>query len=350
MSTSVGTISLDMVLNSSRFHRQLGNIQNQANVTGQKMAASFKKVGAAVAAAFSTAMIAKFGKECVNLANIQTEAETKLTTIMKQRMQAADKSIQKIKDYASAQQQLGVVRELAFSAFDRFCIEKGINIPVKNFSGFNNGKILTGKMTYDLVKSVIRDDEVVSEILKAYCELNACFGLIDSEGALKFITLYKQQSNQTAKKDVDETISEYTDLEFEEYVTRPINRIRFSENKNGHSDYGFSTDRQSWYISDNIITKSCINASELVTAFKPGNSKNNYIFYDLYSYRPFSADVLSRWWLEPGDKVRIKTGYNDTEYVESFVFERTIKGINGMKVTIKSHGEEFLGKDEISNE
>ena len=62
MSTSVGTISLDMVLNGTNFRKQLSNVQNQANSASQKMAASFKKVGAAVAAAFSTAMITKFAK------------------------------------------------------------------------------------------------------------------------------------------------------------------------------------------------------------------------------------------------------------------------------------------------
>ena len=88
---------------------------------------------------------------------------------------------------------------------------------------------------------------------------------------------------------------------------------------------------------------------ELVTAFN-NNNGNNYIFYDLYSYRPFSADVFARWWLEPGDKVKIKTGYDDTETVESFVFERTIKGINGMRVTLKAQGTEFIGKDEIESD
>lgn len=107
--TSVGTISLNMVLNSAGFKRSIQNAQSQVNASSQKMAASFKKVGAAIAATFSAAMIKKFGQECITAANVQTEAETKLTTVMKQRMKATDKGIQKIKDYASAQQELGVV-------------------------------------------------------------------------------------------------------------------------------------------------------------------------------------------------------------------------------------------------
>lgn len=85
MSTSVGTISLDMVLNGTKFKKQLGNMQNQANSASQKMAASFKKIGASVAAAFSTAMIAKFGKSCIDLgsdlAEVQNVVDVTFTTM-----------------------------------------------------------------------------------------------------------------------------------------------------------------------------------------------------------------------------------------------------------------------------
>lgn len=85
MSTSVGTISLDMVLNGTNFRKQLSNVQNQANAASQKMAASFKKIGAAVAVAFSTAMIAKFGKSCIDLgsdlAEVQNVVDVTFTTM-----------------------------------------------------------------------------------------------------------------------------------------------------------------------------------------------------------------------------------------------------------------------------
>lgn len=217
-------------------------------------------------------------------------------------------------------------------------------------SNFNDDTIL--KMDYDTVKSVVNDKMVITDLLKAYCELNACFAIINNCGDLVFKKLYKETSESTEKKSVDEEISAYADLSFEEYITCPINKIRFKYNKDSIFNYGFSDDKQSWYVSDNIITSCCnyVSVSNLVGAFWKNNGDNNiknYIFNDLYSYRPFSADIFARWWLEPGDKVGIKTGYDDTEIVESFIFERTIKGINGMRVTLKSQGTEFLGKDEI---
>lgn len=212
---------------------------------------------------------------------------------------------------------------------------------------FNDEKIL--KLNYDIVKSVIQDNMVVTDLLKAYCELNACFGIINSNGNLVFKKLYEYDETASAnkQKSVDEEITAYADLNFEEYITAPIRLVKFKYNKDQYFGWGFSSEKASRYISDNIITSCCSDITELVKAFLQESNALNYIFNDLYSYRPFSADVFARWWLEPGDKVKIKTGYDDTETIESFVFERTIKGINGMRVTLKAQGTEFIGKDEM---
>lgn len=240
------------------------------------------------------------------------------------------------------------LRQLVFNALDQVDIAIDRNIPRNILWQFNDGNVLN--ITSNLAESVASDNMVVTDILKAYCELNACYAVIDPTGRLVTKCLYNQiTSSETDTKSVNESILGYLDLEFEEYVTQPINRIRFSENKNGHFDYGYSANKQSWYVSDNLITKCCSSAQKFVVAFSNGKG-NNYIFNHLYSYRPFSAEVSGRWWIEPGDKVRIYTGYSDTHTIESFVFERTIKGINGMKINLKSKGTEFLGKDVIEDE
>lgn len=61
------------------------------------------------AAAFSIGAIVQFGKETLEASKAQTEAETKLETIMRQRMKSTDAEIQKIKDLTAAQQKLGVI-------------------------------------------------------------------------------------------------------------------------------------------------------------------------------------------------------------------------------------------------
>lgn len=73
--TTVGTIGLNMVLNSAGFKRSMQNVQSQANTASQKMAASFRKIGASIAAAFSAKMIASFGKSCIDLGSDLAEVQ-----------------------------------------------------------------------------------------------------------------------------------------------------------------------------------------------------------------------------------------------------------------------------------
>ena len=108
-SNSVGQIALDLGLNSAGFNKQLSGINSMANKASGAISSSFKKIAAAAAAAFSVKAIVNFGQECIKAAGVQTEAETKLTTVMRQRMNATDETVQSVKDYASAQQELGVV-------------------------------------------------------------------------------------------------------------------------------------------------------------------------------------------------------------------------------------------------
>lgn len=205
------------------------------------------------------------------------------------------------------------------------------------FTGFNDSNELSLKL--DLVKSVFNDKTTIADLLSAYCELNACFAIMSGEGKIKFIQILNSKT---------EVVDNYSNLDFEEYTTRSINLIKFKYNKDSYFSYGHTEEeKQSWYISDNIITACCTDIAGIVTSFND-NKGNNYIFYNLYAYRPFKADVYGRWWLECGDKVSIKTGFTDTETVDSFILERTLKGTNGMRVRLTAEGTEYLGKDEIN--
>lgn len=73
--TTVGTIGLNMVLNSAGFRRSLQNVQSQANTAGTRISNSFKKIGTAIAAAFSAKMIASFGKSCMDLGSDLAEVQ-----------------------------------------------------------------------------------------------------------------------------------------------------------------------------------------------------------------------------------------------------------------------------------
>lgn len=100
-----GTILVD----NEKANKSISKTESQAKGSSDGMASAFKKVGTALTAAFSVQKILQFGQACIDAYNVQVEAEQKLETIMKQRFNATDQSIQSVKDYASAIQNVGVV-------------------------------------------------------------------------------------------------------------------------------------------------------------------------------------------------------------------------------------------------
>lgn len=75
MSTNVGEIDLELLLSSNKFNKQLGNVQNIANKSGGAIASSFKKIGIAVATAFSVSKLVSFSKECIELGSNVAEVQ-----------------------------------------------------------------------------------------------------------------------------------------------------------------------------------------------------------------------------------------------------------------------------------
>lgn len=189
MADSIGQIMLDLGLNQKSFNRQLNNINGLAQNASNKISSSFKKIGVAVAAAFSVKAISAFAKQCTAAADLQTLAEARLTTVMKQRMKATDSSIKKVKEYASAQQELGVVgdevqlagaQQLAtflkeeeslkalIPAMNNLAVQQnGVNVTSENMTNIGNlmGKAMQGQVAA-LTRVGITFDEAQEKILK----------------------------------------------------------------------------------------------------------------------------------------------------------------------------------------
>lgn len=180
-----GTILID----NDKANQSLHKTDQQAQSSGNKISSTFKKVGLAVAAGFSIAKIKDFAKGCMDAAAVQAEAELKLETIMKQRMKASDKSIQSVKDLASAQQKLGVVGDevqlmgaqqlstflntdkslkTLIPAMNNLAVQqKGVNVSSGDMVNIGNmmGKVMQGQ-TGALKKVGITFDAAQEKILK----------------------------------------------------------------------------------------------------------------------------------------------------------------------------------------
>ena len=150
-------------------------------------------------------------------------------------------------------------------------------------------------------------------------------------------------------------ISSYSDLKYDDFITKQIKYIQFYSHPSGSKWYKVyypNHEEYSHYISENPLTQALGDTNELKPLVRnfcgdSGFSTDgvNRIFHDVYEYRPFTASIFNRWWVQVGDRVRIPTTDEDVPYVESIVFSRTIKGINGMTVEIEAQGVEVFGKE-----
>ena len=178
-----------VLIDNSKANESLKKTDQQAESSGNKMSSAFKKIGAAMVAAFSIQKIKQFGEECIEAYKVQAEAETKLETVMKQRMKSSDASIQSVKDFASAQQELGVVgdevqlagaQQLAtflktdtalktlIPAMNNLAVQQnGVNVSSGNMVSIGNlmGKVMNGS-TSALSKVGISFTEAQEKVLK----------------------------------------------------------------------------------------------------------------------------------------------------------------------------------------
>ncbi len=101
MSTNVGAIDLDLVLNSSKFNSQLKNVNNQASQASNAIAGSMKKIGVAVLAAFSVKAVVSFGKECLKVATETSNAWIGLNSILTGQGKSFNNAKSFIQDYVA---------------------------------------------------------------------------------------------------------------------------------------------------------------------------------------------------------------------------------------------------------
>ena len=213
------------------------------------------------------------------------------------------------------------------------------------------------------------DDVILEEIglsgkdvITAICEINGCFGHIGRDGNFCYIYLpqnvqglypagflhpgkvpteydylFQSESGNLYPQDAkgfEIGISNYVTCEYEDYHTKSINKLQIRQEEN---DIGViwqdekATSDNCYTIQGNFLVYGK-SSKELSTI-----AKNIYEKIKNVIYRPFSADCVGNLCLEVGDPVRISTTYSP---VESYILKRTLKGIQALRDSYSSSGNE----------
>lgn len=182
------------------------------------------------------------------------------------------------------------------------------------------------------------------EVLSCICEINACMGHMGRDGTFHYIYLEQEIQGLYPRNDLypaDDLFPRnpkstqigkgfYVTATYEDYLVKTINKLQIREQKN---DIGVivGTGDNAYVIEDNFLVYGK-GSKELKGIAKNILSKIRGIIY-----RPFTADCKGNPCLEVGDAVRLPTKY---ELIESYIFKRTLKGIQALRDDLEADGEE----------
>lgn len=198
------------------------------------------------------------------------------------------------------------------------------------------------------------------DVITAICEINGCFGHIGRDGKLHYIylpqdiqglypsnTLYPDRAPEYLPQfatghlypqDPKSTrigTDRYIKCQYEDFIVKGIDKLQIRKEE-GDIGTVYGTGENVYIIEGNFLV------------YGKGNDELNDIAGNIFGkirgimYRPFSCEAIGNPCLEVGDPVRLPTKH---EFIETYIFTRTLKGIQSLRDNYTSSGEEKRSKN-----
>lgn len=202
-----------------------------------------------------------------------------------------------------------------------------------------------------VVSKTIQPEELSGKVVaEAICEINGCFGHIGRDGKMQYIELKQgiigiYPSNELFPSDelfprsaTGEFISKQTYVppcEYESHLVQGITGLQIRKEEN---DVGVTvgTSENQYVIQNNFLVYGK-SSDELTTI-----ANNIMEKIRMLVYRPFRVKAKGNPCLEVGDAVRLNTS---EQKIESYIMQRTIKGVQQMFDEYTAKGREYLGNN-----
>lgn len=205
---------------------------------------------------------------------------------------------------------------------------------------------------YMKVERTIAPEQISGkDIITAICEINGCFGHIGRDGKFHWIYLPQEIQGLYPANDLypaDDLFPRnpkgekvgangtYITVDWQDFITKSINKIQIRQEENDigkiYPDTPINDSDNSYIIENNFLVYGK-SSNELLPIAQNLLSKIAGI-----EYRPMTnSDIKGNLCFEVGDPIRIGTKY---ELVETYIFERTLKGIQSLRDSFKSNGVE----------
>lgn len=187
----------------------------------------------------------------------------------------------------------------------------------------------------DLVlKRTIEKDQISgADIIKAICELNGCFGVINNVGEFRYKGLPPSIIHDASTLELD--VPDYMDIQFEETSFKAIKKVKIvNENVTATSSQAATGNFNTYTIAYNPLIADYSQAQLQSLADDLCD-----LFYN-HSYLPCTINAIGNPVHEVGDCLIVNTKYGFG--VLTYIFERTLKGIQALRDTYRSNGVEYL--------
>lgn len=201
-----------------------------------------------------------------------------------------------------------------------------------------------------VVSKTIQPEELSGKVVaEAICEINGCFGHIGRDGKMQYVELEQgiigiYPSNELFPSDelfprsaTGEFISKQTYVppcEYESHLVQGITGLQIRKEENDVGVTVGTSDNQ--YVIQNNFLVYGKSSDELTTI-----ANNIMERIRMIIYRPFRVKAKGNPCLEVGDAVRLNTS---EQKIESYIMQRTIKGVQQMFDEYTARGREYLPK------
>ena len=193
------------------------------------------------------------------------------------------------------------------------------------------------------------------DVLQDICEVNGCFGRINSDDEFEYVTLENTVSGGGevgSYKIIDKSDYRRNEFESEDYTVQSIDSVRLSQN-NGNDAVWTTAGTNSYYCDMRVLSFQKITNS---TLNEIANTLHNNIRNKCYA--PFKIVAEGNLSFQCGDAVRVNFGSGG--YTISYILQRTLEGIQVLKDTYSADGKReyertksgssgYIGSEQKSN-
>lgn len=182
------------------------------------------------------------------------------------------------------------------------------------------------------------------DVLTAICEINGCFAHIGRNGKMQYVTLEEIEGGLLPANDLfpmdgvfpydgnTEKIKEhhYISCQYEDFTTKRIGKLQIRQEEN---DVGciIGNGENCYIIEGNFLVFG--KSAAVLQAI----GQKLFDIISVLWFRPATVQAIGNPCLEVGAKIRLNTQH---EVVETYILERTLKGIQALSDSYEANGTE----------